>query len=92
MGDFFNPQPNFILGKAVLPRILLIELSATIRHIEKNLLIKSGYEVVADFDFNSALHRFKPGSDDGGAFDAVVLGWPDQNHPGGGRTLYITRE
>ncbi|PVV05818.1 MAG: hypothetical protein B6D77_17800 [gamma proteobacterium symbiont of Ctena orbiculata] len=65
-----------------MPRILLIELSATIRHIEKNLLIKSGYEVVADFDFNSALHRFKPGSDDGGAFDAVVLGWPDQTIPG----------
>ncbi|MES9971494.1 MAG: EAL domain-containing protein [Candidatus Thiodiazotropha sp.] len=65
-----------------MPRILLIELSATIRHIERNLLIKSGYEVVADLDFNTALQRFKPGSDDGAAFDALVLGWPDQSIPG----------
>ncbi|MEW8025476.1 MAG: EAL domain-containing protein [Candidatus Thiodiazotropha sp.] len=60
----------------VLPRVLLVELSATIRHIEKNLLIKAGYEVEADLDFNSALRRFAPGSYDGGTFEAVVLGWP----------------
>ncbi|MFI0457245.1 MAG: diguanylate cyclase domain-containing protein [Candidatus Thiodiazotropha endolucinida] len=59
-----------------MPRVLLVELSATIRHIEKNLLIKAGYEVEADLDFNSALRRFVPGSYDGGTFEAVVLGWP----------------
>ncbi|MES9814276.1 MAG: response regulator [Candidatus Thiodiazotropha sp.] len=59
-----------------MPRVLLVELSATIRHIEKNLLIKAGYEVEADLDFNSALRRFAPGSYDGGTFEAVVLGWP----------------
>jgi diguanylate cyclase (GGDEF)-like protein/PAS domain S-box-containing protein len=59
-----------------LPRVLLVELSATIRHIEKNLLIKAGYEVEVDPDFKSALKRFQPGSDDGGSFHAVVLGWP----------------
>ncbi|MEW8105447.1 MAG: EAL domain-containing protein [Candidatus Thiodiazotropha endolucinida] len=59
-----------------MSRVLLVELSATIRHIEKNLLIKAGYEVEADLDFNSALRRFVPGSYDGGTFEAVVLGWP----------------
>ncbi|MET0110040.1 MAG: EAL domain-containing protein [Candidatus Thiodiazotropha sp.] len=59
-----------------MPRVLLVELSATIRHIEKNLLIKAGYEVEADLDFNSALRPFAPGSYDGGTFEAVVLGWP----------------
>jgi diguanylate cyclase (GGDEF)-like protein/PAS domain S-box-containing protein len=60
-----------------LPRVLLIELSATVRHIEKNLLIKVGYEVETNSDFASAFERFHLGSDDGGAFDAVVMGWPD---------------
>jgi diguanylate cyclase (GGDEF)-like protein/PAS domain S-box-containing protein len=60
-----------------LPRVLLIELSATVRHIEKNLLIKVGYEVETDSDFASAFERFHLGSDDGCAFDAVVMGWPE---------------
>jgi diguanylate cyclase (GGDEF)-like protein/PAS domain S-box-containing protein len=60
-----------------LPRVLLVELSATIRHIEKNLLIKAGYEVETDAEYGSALERFKLDSDDGEAFDAVVMGWPD---------------
>jgi diguanylate cyclase (GGDEF)-like protein/PAS domain S-box-containing protein len=60
----------------------LIELSATVRHIERNLLIKSGYEVETDSDFASALERFKAGSDDRGAIEAVVLGWPDPTYPG----------
>ncbi len=65
-----------------MPRVLLIELSATVRHIEKNLLIKAGYEVETDSDFISALERFKAGSDDRGAIEAVVLGWPDPTYPG----------
>ncbi|MCU7828132.1 MAG: EAL domain-containing protein [Candidatus Thiodiazotropha sp. (ex Myrtea sp. 'scaly one' KF741663)] len=64
-----------------MPRVLLIELSATIRHIEKNLLIKAGYEVEADLDFRSALMRIRTGSEDGVAFDAVIVGWPDQAIP-----------
>jgi diguanylate cyclase (GGDEF)-like protein/PAS domain S-box-containing protein len=62
-----------------LPRILLIEHSPTIRHIEKNLLIKAGYEVEDYRDFSSAHSRFETGSEDGGGFDAVVLGWSDQH-------------
>jgi diguanylate cyclase (GGDEF)-like protein/PAS domain S-box-containing protein len=62
-----------------LPRILLIEHSATVRHIEKNLLIKAGFEVEAYLDFGSARARFEDGSEDGGGFEAVVLGWPDHN-------------
>ncbi|MBT2999474.1 MAG: EAL domain-containing protein [Candidatus Thiodiazotropha sp. (ex Ctena orbiculata)] len=65
-----------------MPRVLLIELSATVRHIERNFLIKAGYEVETDLDFTSALMRFRPGSGEGGAFDAVVLGWPDQTITG----------
>ncbi|MEJ2461703.1 MAG: EAL domain-containing protein [Candidatus Thiodiazotropha sp.] len=65
-----------------MPRVLLIELSATVRHIEKNLLIKAGYEVETDSDFTSALERFKAGSDDRGAIEAVVLGWPDPTYSG----------
>jgi diguanylate cyclase (GGDEF)-like protein/PAS domain S-box-containing protein len=60
----------------VLPRVLLVELSATIRHIEGNLLIKTGYEVEAVLDFESALVRLQPNTDDVGVFDAVVVGWP----------------
>ncbi|MEJ2454054.1 MAG: diguanylate cyclase, partial [Candidatus Thiodiazotropha sp.] len=69
-------------GVVALPRVLLIELSATVRHIEKNLLIKAGYEVETDSDFTSALERFKAGSDDRGAIEAVVLGWPDPTYSG----------
>jgi diguanylate cyclase (GGDEF)-like protein/PAS domain S-box-containing protein len=64
-----------------LPRILLIEHSPTIRHIEKNLLIKAGYEVEDYLDFRSAHARFESGSEDGAGFDAIVLGWPDQKLP-----------
>jgi diguanylate cyclase (GGDEF)-like protein/PAS domain S-box-containing protein len=70
------------LRNVVLPRVLLVELSATIRHIEKNHLIKAGYEVETDLDFNSALMRLQPGSDDVGMFDAMVLGWPGDGIPG----------
>jgi diguanylate cyclase (GGDEF)-like protein/PAS domain S-box-containing protein len=56
---------------------LLVELSATIQHIGRNFLIKAGYEVETDRDYESALRRFTKGSEDGSSFDAVVLGSPD---------------
>ncbi|MEJ2694486.1 MAG: EAL domain-containing protein [Candidatus Thiodiazotropha sp.] len=59
-----------------MPRVLLIEHSATIRHIEKNFLIKAGYEVEVERDFKSALARIRTDSEDVVAFDAIVIGWP----------------
>ncbi len=56
----------------------MVEYSATIRHIQKNLLIKAGYEVETHLDFKSARISSEDGSKDGIAVDAVVLGWPDQ--------------
>jgi diguanylate cyclase (GGDEF)-like protein/PAS domain S-box-containing protein len=61
----------------VLPRVLLIEQSPTIRHIERNLLIKAGYEVEVDADYKSAITRIRASSEDGVIFDAVLVGWPD---------------
>ncbi len=55
----------------------MVEYSATIRHIQKNLLIRAGYEVEAHLDFKSARDRAATGLEDAMAFDAVVLGWPD---------------
>ncbi len=62
-----------------MPAVLLIEVSATIRQIETNLLIKAGYQVTTVVDFKSMIARFSSGSADLGLFDAVVLGWPDRN-------------
>ena len=59
-----------------MPRVLLIEHSATIRHIEKNFLIKAGYEVEAVLDSQSALMRIRTGLEEGVGLDAVVVGWP----------------
>jgi diguanylate cyclase (GGDEF)-like protein/PAS domain S-box-containing protein len=61
---------------------LLIEHSVTIRHIEKNHLIKAGFDVEIDRDYLSALERFKVGSDEADRFDAVVLGWSGDSTPG----------
>jgi diguanylate cyclase (GGDEF)-like protein/PAS domain S-box-containing protein len=69
-------------GNLVVPRVLLVELSATIRHIQKNLLIKAGYEVETDLDFNAARMRLQPYSDSMEVFDAVVLGWSEEATPG----------
>jgi diguanylate cyclase (GGDEF)-like protein/PAS domain S-box-containing protein len=60
----------------VLPRVLLIEQSPTIRHIERNLLIKAGYEVEVDADYKSAITRIRASTVDGVIFDAVLVGWP----------------
>jgi diguanylate cyclase (GGDEF)-like protein/PAS domain S-box-containing protein len=54
----------------------LVELSATIRHLERNLLIKAGYQVEAVLDFESALCLLLPDSNDLDIFDAVIMGWP----------------
>ncbi|MEJ2611346.1 MAG: EAL domain-containing protein [Candidatus Thiodiazotropha sp.] len=65
-----------------MPRVLLIALSATIRHIGSNFLIKMGYEVETERDFKSALKRFTPDAETGNTFNAVVLGSPDRDIPG----------
>ncbi|MET0123674.1 MAG: EAL domain-containing protein [Candidatus Thiodiazotropha sp. 6PLUC9] len=65
-----------------MPRVLLIEHSATIRLIEKNHLIKGGFEVEVDHDYLTASKRLKAGSDHADAFDAIVLGWSGHTVPG----------
>ncbi|MES9852206.1 MAG: response regulator [Candidatus Thiodiazotropha sp. L084R] len=65
-----------------MPRVLLIEQSATIRFIEKNHLIKGGFDVEVDHDYLAAHKRFITGSDHADAFDAIVLGWSDHTIPG----------
>ncbi|MES9831752.1 MAG: EAL domain-containing protein [Candidatus Thiodiazotropha sp. DIVDIV] len=65
-----------------MPRVLLIEQSATIRFIEKNHLIKGGFDVEVDNDYLAAHKRFRTGSDHADAFDAIVLGWSDHTTPG----------
>lgn len=67
-----------------MPRVLLIALSATIRHIGSNFLIKAGYEVETERDYTSALMRFSAGSEEGSTFDAVVVGSPDHDISGMG--------
>ncbi len=59
-----------------MPRVLLIEQSPTIRHIQRNLLIKAGYEVEVDADYRSAITRIRSSTVDGVIFDAVLVGWP----------------
>jgi diguanylate cyclase (GGDEF)-like protein/PAS domain S-box-containing protein len=70
----------------------LVELSATIRHIEGNLLIKAGYEVEAALDFESALRLLQPDSDDLNIFDAVVLGWPGESISGADRLIELLKK
>ena len=60
-----------------MPRVLLIALSATIRHIGSHFLIKMGYEVDVERDFESALMRLAFASKAGSGYEAVVLGSPE---------------
>ena len=64
-----------------MSRVLLIELSATIRHIQKNVLIKAGYDVDVASDFEAGLEQLRQGTEDGRDFDAAVIGWPVQTSP-----------
>jgi diguanylate cyclase (GGDEF)-like protein/PAS domain S-box-containing protein len=61
---------------------LLIELSPTIRYIGSNLLVKAGYEVEPERNFESALKRFTVSPEDGNSLHAVVLGYSDRGIPG----------
>lgn len=72
-----------------MPAVLLIEVSATIRQIESNLLIKAGYQVTKIIDFNSALFRFSADTEGLGLFDAAVLGWPDSSVNGAAEVLAL---
>lgn len=56
-----------------LKRILLIELSATLRHAAKKLLDSNGYEVNEVTNFTTALAEL---TDADGNHAGVVLGWP----------------
>ncbi len=62
-----------------MPRILLVESSATVRHIQKNLLMKAGYEVEAGLDFESACALLDADANGRISCDAVVLGWSDHS-------------
>lgn len=53
--------------------LLLIELSATLRHATKKLLQGQGHGLTVESDFASALERIR---NNGRAYDAVILGWP----------------
>jgi diguanylate cyclase (GGDEF)-like protein/PAS domain S-box-containing protein len=72
-----------------LPAVLLIEVSATIRQLAANLLIKAGYQVTLVKDLDAALERFNSASADLGLYDAAVLGWPDQGGGGADEVLNL---
>ncbi len=57
-------------------KILFIETSATLRHALKKLLSRHGYGVDVHTDFTQALLDLEHSHTDG-AYDAVVLGWPN---------------
>ena len=54
-------------------QLLLIELSATLRHATKKLLHGQGHNLAVVNDFAVALERIKKNKT---AYDAVIIGWP----------------
>ncbi len=58
-----------------LLKVLLIEPSATIRHVQENILIKHGLQVETAADFVQGVHLIE--SEDGscGRYDAFIIGW-----------------
>jgi len=57
--------------------VLLIEISATLRHAAKKLLESSGYEVTEANSFSKGI-TYIAGLENGAVFDAVCLGWPNK--------------
>ncbi|MCP3672597.1 MAG: EAL domain-containing protein [Gammaproteobacteria bacterium] len=61
-------------------RVLLIEPSATIRHIQKNVLVKHGFDVETATDFAKGLKLIESEANSEtnsyGSYDAFVIGWP----------------
>lgn len=74
-------------GDVVLPRVLLIARSATIRHIGSHFLIKAGYEIEMARDCTAALKRFAAVEGAANSFHAVVLGSLDPGIPGATKLL-----
>jgi diguanylate cyclase (GGDEF)-like protein/PAS domain S-box-containing protein len=72
-----------------LPRVLLIELSATTRRIGSNHLIKAGFEVETERNFESALKHLTTSPEGAGVFDALVLGSPDRGIVGAQELLTL---
>ncbi len=56
-------------------RVLLIEPSATIRHIQENVLVKYGYYVETAADFTKGLELINCETNACGSYDAFVVGW-----------------
>ncbi len=57
-------------------RVLLIEPSATIRHIQQNSLIKHGFDVETAADFSKGLELIKSEENQCSSYDAFFIGWP----------------
>lgn len=57
-------------------RVLLIEPSATIRHVQENMLIKHGFNVETASDFSQGLELIAAEEVPRGRYDAFFIGWP----------------
>lgn len=60
-----------------MKRVLLIEISATLRHAAKKLLEGSGFEVIEANSFSKGL-TYIAGLENEEDFNAVCLGWPNK--------------
>jgi len=56
--------------------VLLIELSATLRHATNKLLSSQGYDLHICPNFADALTQIQLHQDQGSPYDAVIVGWP----------------
>ena len=56
-------------------RILLVEVSATLRHAAKKLLVTAGYSVIAVDNFADGMLNLS-GNIPESLYDGVILGWP----------------
>ncbi len=57
-------------------KVLLIEPSATIRHIQENILLKHGFDVATAADFASGLEVIESEDNPCNSHDAFFIGWP----------------
>lgn len=62
--------------QATLLRVLLIEPSATIRHVQENMLIKHGFNVETATDFDKGLELIESEELPRSSYDAFFIGWP----------------
>ncbi len=57
-------------------KVLLIEPSATIRHIQENILLKYGFDVETATDFINGLQLIEAEDNTCNSYDAFLIGWP----------------